>query len=209
MIRSTTLALLIFTISGCEAGSEEANTLGGAVESFIKFGMSNEERAKSSQNEEKLPRLNVRSRKITKNRRGGAWVEIELDVPHHLTGQQVEETLEIEFEQFTKEENLRRIKLIARPAGLVKYGKKMGILQAKQDKNGDFTINVKSLIRDKQSPLTEKQHKALVDYELLLATDPRNARKRIHEQYGKKTLDTAIRTVKKRFANRSSRPQKR
>jgi hypothetical protein len=200
--RAAALALLCaIGVAGCR--SREARQIEEAVESFIDFGMSNEERVKSLRDDSaKRPHLHERSRKVDLDVAGGPRLEVELDLPHQTAADAVEEALTIELDRLDDEEPYPWIRIVGRPAGLIVHGGTMGIATSKR-RDGRVETKVQAMVRDDQPALTEAQYEALVDLELALARGPASkARTEIAGRHGAAVLDEARRVAKRRYGAR-------
>lgn len=189
-------------MAGCRC-SRESEQIAGAVESFIDFGMSNEERAKAPAKASKHPHLHERSRKAILHAPGGPRLEVEVNLPHHIDSKSVSDALSIELERLLGEGNYRQIKLSGRPNGLDRYGGRMGLATARRGRDNEIRTKVVSFVRDDQPVLTKTQYEALVDLELALARAPSGktsqTRASMRERHGAKMLDGAIKAAKRRF----------
>ena len=209
MWKKRRLALILATAAlvptGCRG--REARQIAGAVEDFIDFGMSNEERPIEPTKEgPETPHLNERSRRVDHRARGGPLLDVEVDMPHKLGSKAVEAALSRELDRLMGETDCRQIRLRGRPAGLLKHGGLMGLATARLTAEERLVTKTKAMVRDSAPPLTDDQYKALVDLELALAAAPRGgahkARAKIREIHGAKMVDSAIAAAQKRFGRR-------
>jgi hypothetical protein len=189
--------------AGCR--SREGQQLDEAIGSFLDFGLSNEERAKTIHPEDtKRPHLHERSRRVELESKGGPRLEVELDMPHQLSKQQVEDALAIELARLATDEPYPSIRVVGRPAGLVVHGGVMGVATATKGRDGALETKVRAAIRDDRPALTPDQYEALVDLELALArgTAATKARAETAERRGAAVVDEAVKVAKRRFGPR-------
>jgi hypothetical protein len=205
MTLSVTLILLVGAASGCRGdGSQQ---VAEAVERFIDFGMSNEERPaeKSGRDVGPRPHYPERSRQVKQGRgKGTAALWVEVDLPHALDRQQVIEALDAELDRLLDETTYREIEVRALPGGLLRHGKTMGEARALRSGNDvrDVEREAWSTVRDEQPPLTQEQYLALIDLELALAGSKSadGALREVRARQGRKLLDSAIAAAQRRWS---------
>ena len=211
MIRVATFALLALPIAaGCRG--EEARQIVGAVESFVEFGMSNEERpAPASTRPRPPPHSHERSRSVEPGGRGGPTLRVELDLPHDLPGHQVEAVLSAELDRVLGERRYPRVAVRALPAGLLRFAGTMGTAEGELGRagpDGGGSRVVRVLIDEQAPALSSEQHRALVALELALASagagarPEREARARVEAAHGAETVRDAILAARRRFPER-------
>jgi len=200
-VRVLALAILC-SLAGCR--SREAQQIEGAVETFIDFGMSNEERTKAPSKEVvDRPHLTERFRKTHTEGRRGPWLDVEVDLPYDLDSKSVAGALRIELDRLIDEANYSKVELRGRPAGLLRYGGVMGRATATRGRDGEISSKVVPMVRDDQPTLTDEQYKALVDLELAIVREGRGgeavARAQIDELHGESLVRQAINVTKRRY----------
>jgi hypothetical protein len=191
------------TAAGCR--SREGRQIDEAIGSFLDFGLSNEERAKTIHPEDtKRPHLHERSRRVELEAKGGPRLEVEIDLPQELAKQAVSDALAIELARLTTDEPYPTIRVVGRPSGLVAHGGVMGVATATRRHDGSVETKVQAMVRDEQPPLTPEQYEALVDLELALArgTAASKARAETAERHGTAVVDEAVRVAKRRYGAR-------
>lgn len=198
-------ALAAVATPGCR--SREAQQVVGAMESFIDFGMSNEERPlEPREKAAQRPHLLERSRKLLTKVRGGPKLQVEVDLPHHLEAKAVDAALSIELDRLLDEASYPMVELTGRPAGLLRFGGAMGRATVRRRADGEVRRRVKVLVRDSQPPLTDDQYEALVELELALARAGRGnaaaAKREIRQRYGAELVDSAVKVARRRFGRR-------
>ena len=195
---------LLVLLTGCP--SDEAEGIANAIETFIDFGMSNEERAKAPSKTKSYPHLHERSRKIVESARGGPRLEVVVDLPHDLADEDVSRALDMELARIIDETPYPSVKIEALATGLSRFGGPMGKGEARRDSKGDYDIKILSLVSKEQPPLTVDQYEALVELELALARsgsgDEARARSLIAKRHGEALLKSAIGRAKKRYLRR-------
>jgi hypothetical protein len=197
------VVMLSAAASGCR--SDEGRGIAGAVETFLKFGLSNEERVKAPAEKrgELPPHLPERSRLVKEARKGQVVLWVEVDMPHKLEGDEVVSTLEFEIDRLMTETDYPAIELRAMPGGLLAYGKVMGGASVSRTNSGVTSREVWSSVRDESPPLTDEQYQALVALELEMALSPRGGKARalqkIREIHGRATIDQAIKAAGQRW----------
>lgn len=196
------IALITIVAAGSCRG-REGQQVAGAVESFIEFSMSNEERPKSPREAPQRPHLHERSRKTNLEARGGSILVVEIDLPHDLDSKAVVDSLTIELDRLVGEANYAQVKLTGHPAGLLGQGGVMGTASARRGRDGKVATKVVSRVRDDQPTLTDTQYKVLVDLELAIARAPSGreaaARAEMGDRYGVKVVGEAVRVAKRRY----------
>ena len=207
-IRSSCLAILLLAgpsfVSSCSCESEEAHQLAEAVETFIDFGLSNEERAKAPSSRQKTrEKLHQRSRRVQLKSRNGPTIHIVVDLPHELDSKAVESRLSTELEHLLEEEPFPNINVDAMPRGLLKLGGFMGSATARRSETGEVTTKVVAHVRDTSPPLTDAQYDALVDLELAVARAGPGGRSQaksgMEQRHGREVLREALKRSKRRY----------
>ncbi len=208
-MRSIVLAVVLLPlIPACR--SEEGRQVAGAVETFIDFGMSNEERAKAPPKKrgEARPHLPERSREVKHGRRERSILWVELDMPHGLGGDEVVAALDYEVDRLLSETDHATMEIRGMPAGLLTYGSAMGGATVRRtNEEGVIERRVWSRVRDDQPTLTPEQYQALVALELAIAGAGRGGKakalRQTREVHGRQVVDGAIRAARRRWSGRS------
>jgi hypothetical protein len=191
-------------VSACRGS--EGERIAGAVETFVEFGMSNEERPLPPSSQQTRPHAHERSRSIDSRRRVGPVLRVELDLAHDLDGPQVEATLSSELDRLLAEGNAR-VEARGLPSGLLRYAGVMGVARGSLAPDGGATGTVESWVDDRARPLTTAEHEALVALELALARAgpgkaAAEAKRRVEEVHGAATVRAAIAAARNRFPRR-------
>jgi len=199
--REVALCVAAASLAGCRG--DGAQQVAEAVETFVEFGMSNEERPKApSKRARELPHANERSRALDTKGRGGAVLRVEVDLPHHLPSHEVEAVLGFEVDRILGERRYPRVEVRGLPAGLLRHGGVMGVATGEIGRDGGSATKVRSHIDDDAPPLEPEQYQALVALEFALAGGGRGAgvaRRRVEDTHGADTVRAAIRAARRRF----------
>lgn len=209
------LALLAIALGACWGGGscrgEEGRQVAGAVEDFVEFGMSNEERPKapSAHRDKTRPHLPERSREIDQRGKAPPTLRVDVDMPHQLSSDEVVRALDAEADRLLEETPYPVIKIRGLPGGLLLYGKVMGETIARREKSGEVLHETWALVRDDAPVLNDEQHEALVALELECAAlgkrGKNRALKTIRDRFGRELVDGAVKTARTRWSGRKGR----